>query len=159
MRDPQYLQRKGRAEAAAMNAAYLAALMPLTVLLRHVIPAPYLTRQYPDAVAGVLACIGALPVMLMMRGLMRRLPAEDDDDRRGGRRLTKELAAALAVGYATLTATGGLLAVFAIDLLLAGQTVGPTYAYVLGSSACVGVAILVGVRSFTRFRNAARGTP
>jgi hypothetical protein len=157
MRDLRPPEDKGRAEAAAMSAAYFAAVMPLSAWLRHLtIGLGYLTRQYPDAVAPTLACAGAWPVMLMMRGLMRRLPAEDQGDGRGGRRrLTKELAAALAVGYATLTATGGMLTLIAIDRSLAGRRVGPAYAYVLGASACVGAAILAGVRSFRRFRRIA----
>jgi hypothetical protein len=95
--------------------------------------------------------------MPIMGGVMRRLPADDEANRhRGRRRLTKELAAALAVGYATLTYTGGLLSVYAIDTSLAGQRLGPTYAYVLGASVCVSVAVLAGVRSFRRFRKIAR---
>ena len=59
MRNPRQPQGKGRADAAAMRAAYFAALMPLFVWLRYVaVGLGYLARQYPDVVAWMLPCIG-----------------------------------------------------------------------------------------------------
>ena len=64
-----------------------------------------------------------------------------------------------AVGYATLTGTGGLVVVFAIDSTLAGQTVGPAYAYFLAGSVSIGVGTLAGMRCFRRARGPGTAGP
>ena len=110
-------------------------------------------------IAFTIGCIGAQAVMLTWMRVARRLPADADRASASAQTgLTRELAAAIAVGCAVLSWTTNLLGAIAFDNVRAGQA-GPAYLYILAAGACVAAAVIVGVRYLRRIRKGRPGEP
>ena len=141
------------------SAAFIAALAPW-IWLRHVaVGWGNFSGRNPDVIAFTIGWIGAVGVMLTWTRLARRLPP--DADRASASPptgLTRELAAAIAVGCAVLSLTANLLGAIAFDNVRAGRA-GPAYPYILAAGACVAAAVIVGVRYLRRIRRVRPGEP
>jgi len=110
-------------------------------------------------IAFMIGYIGAIGVMLTWLRLARRLPTDADrSSATAPTGLTREMAAAIAVGCAVLSWTANILGAIAFDNVRAGQA-GPAYPYILAAGACVAAAIIVGVRYLRRIRKVRPGEP
>jgi hypothetical protein len=110
-------------------------------------------------IAFTIGDIGAIGVMLTWMRLARRLPTDADRASASApTSLTRELAAAIAVGCAMLSWTANFLGAIAFDNVRGGQA-GPAYPYILAAGACVAAAIIVGVRYLRRIRKVRPGEP
>lgn len=146
--------RRNRADTTGMLAVQFGMYVPLFTWLHHLA----MTRDgsitlVSVAVTSTVTVVTGFVVSLAALKVLRRLPPAGTEAGPAGSPgpVTKEHAAALAVGFAVLSGTGTLLAAIALDTSRAHAT-GPAYPYVLGAFACIACAAAAGAVSFRRLR-------